>query len=75
MDDGSSIDKLTNKHRMEGLSHIYQERSGLIKNFKQDFGESLFNEFSQMMFIIYGNAVWKLTRNGEEYCSEFLYAI
>lgn len=70
MDDGSSTEQLTNEHRMAGLSYIHNERSGLIKNFKKDFGESLFNDFSQRMFIIYGNNVWKLTRNGEEYCSE-----
>ena len=70
MDDGSSTKQLTNKHRLEGLNHIFKERSGLIKNFKKEFGENLFNEFSQMMFIISGTTVWKLTRGGEEYCSE-----
>lgn len=70
MDDGSSTEQLTNKHRLNGLNHIFQKRSGLIKNFKKEFGENLFNEFSQMYFIIYGNNVWKLTRDGEEYCSE-----
>lgn len=70
MDDGSSTEQLTNKHRMTGLSYIFKERSGLIKNFKKEFGETLFNEFSQMYFIISGVSVWKLTRDGEEYCSE-----
>ena len=31
MDDGSSTEQLTNKHRLEGLNHIFKERSGLIK--------------------------------------------
>ena len=70
MDDGSSIQRLENKHRMDGLNHIFKERSGLIKKFKKEFGENLFNEFSQMFFIISGNNVWKLTRDGEEYCNE-----
>ena len=70
MDDGSSTEQLTNKHRLNGLNHIFKERSGLIKNFKKEFGENLFNEFSQMYLIISGVSVWKLTRDGEEYCSE-----
>ena len=72
MDDGSSIKRLTNNHRMAGLSHIFNERSGLIKHFKRDFGEKLFDEFTQQMFIISGSTVWKLTRDGEEYCNEML---
>lgn len=73
--DDDSCTAINNIKREKGLKHIFQERSGLIKNFKKEFGEELFNEFSQMFFIIYGNNVWKLTRDGEEYCSEFLYAI
>lgn len=73
--DDDSCTTINNINREKGLKHIFQERSGLIKNFKKEFGEELFNEFSQMFFIIYGNNVWKLTRDGEEYCSEFLYAI
>lgn len=73
--DDDSCTAINNINREKGLKHIFQERSGLIKNFKKEFGEELFNEFSQMFFIIYGNNVWKLTRDGEEYCSEFLYAI
>ena len=69
MDDGSSK-QVTNAHREKGLKHIFNERSGLISHFKRDFGEQLFNEFSQAMFIISGNTVWKLTRDGEEYCDE-----
>lgn len=69
MDDGSSK-QLTNLQREKGLKYIFDERSGLIKHFKRDFGEQLFNEFSQMMFIISGATVWKLTRDGEEYCDE-----
>jgi hypothetical protein len=70
MDDGSSR-QLTNTDRIKGLKHIFNERSGLITHFKRDFGEKLFNEFLQSMFIISGTTVWKLTRGGEEYCDEF----
>jgi len=62
---------LVNKTREEGLRYIFSERSGLVKQFKRDFGENLFEEFCQMMFIISGNVVWKLTREGEEYCNEY----
>jgi hypothetical protein len=69
MDDSSS--NLKNNDRQRGLRYIFNERSGLIKNFKRDLGEQLFKEFSQMLFIISGNTTWKLTRDGEEYCDEY----
>lgn len=63
---------LTIEDRKRGLQHIFNERSGLISHFKRDFGEKLYDEFLQMMFIISGTTVWKLTRSGEEYCDECL---
>lgn len=69
MDEGNSI--LTNQERQRGLHYIFNERSGLITHFKRDFGEQLYQEFLQAMFIISGNTVWKLTRDGEEYCDEY----
>lgn len=69
MDDGSST-QLTETHRKNGLKHIFNERSGLISHFKRDFGEELFKEFQQSMFIISGTTMWKLTRGGEAYCGE-----
>lgn len=63
---------ITNGDRRKGLHYIFNERSGLIKHFKRDFGEQLFNEFRQMFFIISGTTTWKLTRDGEAYCDELL---
>lgn len=68
MDDSETI---TNGDRHKGLHYIFHERSGLIKHFKRDIGEQLFNEFSQMFFIVSGMTTWKLTRGGEQYCSEY----
>lgn len=68
MDDSETI---TNNDRKKGLEYIFNQRNGLIKHFKRDVGEQLFNEFSNMLFIISGTTVWKLTRDGEEYCDEF----
>lgn len=68
MDDSETI---TNQERQRGLYYIFNERSGLITHFKREFGEQLYQEFLQAMFIISGNTIWKLTRDGEEYCNEF----
>lgn len=41
---------LLNKTREEGLRYIFSERSGLVKQFKRDFGENLFEEFCQVNY-------------------------